>query len=185
MKPVQAGGIMSLLGTIFPSTYAKSSFCAISLDAVVVMAIPCSLRNVGVFPIPIVNGSTSDCGTCTVRCFFLIAMVCPDFLWLSDLIFCVMMPLVTCVCYLISSPKSMLSNTRLMVSFAENSRGIILVVSTTNCARAVSKAIVEDKETQCPSPFKIRIRLEHPDSCRTVIASARDLGVWNLPLLLL
>ena len=58
-----------------------------------------------------------------------------------------------------------------MVSFAENSRGIILVVSTTNCVRAVSKAIVEDKETQCPSPFKIRIRLEHPDSCRTVIAS--------------
>ena len=95
------------------------------------------------------------------------------------------MPIVTCVYFLISSPKSKLSYTRLTDSFATNSRGMMSDVLTTNCARAVSKAIVEDRETQCPRPFRMRIRPKNPDSRLTVIASAGDLGVWNLTLLLL
>jgi hypothetical protein len=56
----------------------------------------------------------------------------------------------------------------------------VLIVS---CAIAESYAIVEDNETQCPKPLKILIRPEQPEICRTVIASAKDLGVCTFPLL--
>lgn len=64
-----------------------------------------------------------------------------------------------------------------MASLATNPLGILSDVFMVNCARAVSYAMVEDKETQYRRPFKIEIRPEHPDICRTDIASAKDFGV--------
>ena len=69
-----------------------------------------------------------------------------------------------------------------MASLATNPLGIL---SDVFMARVVSYAKLEDKETQCPRPFKFEIRPEHPEICRTDIASAKDFGVRDLPLLLL
>jgi hypothetical protein len=57
----------------------------------------------------------------------------------------------------------------------------VLIVA---CAIAESYAIAKDSERQCPQSLKIlNIRPEQPNVCRTVIASARDLGVCTFPLL--
>jgi hypothetical protein len=57
----------------------------------------------------------------------------------------------------------------------------VLIVA---CAIAESYSIVDESETQCLKPLKIlNIRPEQPNICRTVIASASDLGVCTFPLL--
>ena len=57
----------------------------------------------------------------------------------------------------------------------------VLIVA---CAIAESYAIAKDSERQCPKPLKIlNNRPEQPNVCRTVIGSARDLGVCTFPLL--
>ena len=61
--------------------------------------------------------------------------------------------------------------------------GIMFEVFIVNCASAESNAIVEERETQCPRPFKMFISFEQPVICLTAITNANDFGVWIFPLL--
>ena len=61
---------------------------------------------------------------------------------------------------------------------------LIVACAIVACAIAESYAIAKDSERQCPKPFKIlNIGPEQLNVCRTVIASARDLGDCTFPLL--
>ena len=125
----------------------------------------------------------TQAGTSTVRCDFLMTVECGKPFSFCTAIFWVIISFVTCVCFTISSPKSILSYTRLTYSSSTKFLGITFDVLMVNCASAESWTIVEDRKMQCSRPFKMLIRLEQPVICRIAIANASDLGVWISPLL--